>query len=144
MKAPKKTIEFKFEREIHASPEEAFAGWLDSKTPGTTWHFADKFMLDPKVDGLFYWCTKDACHHYGRFTKFEPGARIEHTWVSPNTLGEESKVVVTFEAHKNGTRMTLRHSDLPDTEEGRGHEEGWNYFLGAFSEQFGTSSGSKK
>jgi hypothetical protein len=36
--------------------------------------------------------------------------------------------------------MTLVHSDLPDHELARGHEKGWNYFLGIFHEQFGNGS----
>ncbi len=35
----------------------------------------------------------------------------------------------------------LVHSDLPGTDEGTSHEQGWNYFLGTFSEQFGVASG---
>src|SRR5579885_3395689 len=124
-----KTIEIKVERLIPASPDEVFNGWLDPETPGTPWNIADKFMLDPKVDGLYFWRMKDSCHHYGRFTKIEKPARIEYTWVSPNTLGEESVVTVTFRKKGEDTLMTLLHTGLPDTEEGRGHDEGWNYFL---------------
>jgi hypothetical protein len=36
--------------------------------------------------------------------------------------------------------MTLVHSGLPDTDGGRGHEKGWNYFLEIFREQFGNGS----
>ena len=36
--------------------------------------------------------------------------------------------------------MTLVHSDLADTDGGRGHEKGWDYFLEIFSEQFGDGS----
>jgi len=59
--------------------------------------------------------------------------------VSPNTLGEESTITVTFEKKGADTLMTLVHSNLPDNGPGRGHEKGWNFFLGAFSEQFGES-----
>ena len=36
--------------------------------------------------------------------------------------------------------MTLVHSDLPDCEPAKGHERGWNFFLGIFNEQFGKGS----
>jgi uncharacterized protein YndB with AHSA1/START domain len=136
MKNSKKTIEIKVERTILAPLREVFDGWLDPKIPGNPWNAAEKFILDPKVDGLFYWTLKGTSH-YGRFTEIERPGRIQHTWVSPNTLGEESTVTVTFKKQGEDTLMTLMHSDLPDTEGGRGHEKGWNYFLDVFREQFG-------
>jgi uncharacterized protein YndB with AHSA1/START domain len=138
-----KTLEFKFERTIAASPEEVFDGWLDAKIPGTTWNLADKFSLDPKADGLFYWNVKGK-GIYGRFTEFERPGRIRHTWVSPNTLGLESIVTLTFQKQGEGTLMTLVHSNLPDHELAKGHEEGWKYFLNLFPEQFGSGAGKKK
>src|SRR5262245_23568267 len=139
MNKSKKTIEIKVERTIPASPAELFDAWLNPKIPGNPWNAAEKFILDPKVDGLFYWLLKGTAH-YGRFTKVERPARIQHTWVSPNTSGQESIVTVTFEKQGEETLMTLTHSYLPDTEEARGHERGWNYFLGVFREQFGSGS----
>jgi hypothetical protein len=65
---------------------------------------------------------------------------MQHTWVSPNTSGMESIVTVTFEKHGDGTLMTLVHSNLPDTEEARAHERGWEYFVGIFRDQFGDGS----
>jgi hypothetical protein len=53
--------------------------------------------------------------------------------VSPNTLGLESTVTVTFEKKGEHTQMALVHSGLPDSDGGRGHEGGWNYFLGIFT-----------
>jgi uncharacterized protein YndB with AHSA1/START domain len=138
-----KTIEFKFERTIPASPGEVFDGWLNPKTPGNPWNVADKLLLNPKVDGFFYWAFKGT-PHYGRFTKVERPARIQHTWMSPNTLGEESTVTVTFKKKGEDTRMTLLHSGLPDDDLARSHEKGWNYFLGMFLEQFEVASGKKK
>jgi uncharacterized protein YndB with AHSA1/START domain len=134
-------IEFKFERTVPAPVEEVFRAWLNPKIPGNPWNAADKFILDPKRDGLFYWTLKGTAH-YGRFTRFEPPLHIQHTWMSPNTLGQESLVTLTFEKRGEDTLLTLVHSDLPDHERARGHEKGWTYFLGVFNEQFG--SGSRK
>lgn len=139
MKNSNKTIEIKVERTIPAPPGEVLDGWLDPKIPGNPWNAAEKFLLDAKVDGLFYWRLKGTSH-YGRFTEIERPGRIQHTWVSPNTLGEESTVSVTFKKQGEHTLMTLVHSDLPDTDSGRGHEKGWNYFLDIFREQFGDGS----
>jgi uncharacterized protein YndB with AHSA1/START domain len=142
MKSSTKTLEFKFQRKIPAAPVEVFDAWLNPKVPGNPWNAAERFVLDPKVDGLFYWALKGTSH-YGRFTEFERPERMQHTWVSPNTLGLESTVTLTFERQGEDTLMTLVHSDLPDHELARGHENGWNYFLGIFHEQFGTGSGKK-
>jgi uncharacterized protein YndB with AHSA1/START domain len=136
---PTKTIEIRVERTIPAPCAEVFDAWLNPKIPGNPWNAAEKFMLAPKVDGLFYWTLKGTSH-YGRFTKVERPERIEHTWVSPNTLGEESTVTVSFKKQGEGTLMTLVHSGLPDTDRGRTHENGWNYFLGIFHKQFGNGS----
>ena len=38
-------------------------------------------------------------------------------------------VTVTFEKEGKETRMILVHTGLPDTEGGRSHDKGWNYFL---------------
>ena len=134
-----KTLEFKFERTIPAPPGELFDAWLNPKIPGNPWNAAEKFVLNPKADGLFYWTLKGTSH-YGRFTEVERPARMQHTWVSPNTLGQESLVTLTFENQGEDTLMTLVHSGLPDCEPARGHEKGWNYFLEIFREQFGTGS----
>ena len=141
MKKSAKTIEIKVERIILAPLDEVFDAWLNPKIPGNPWNAAEKFVLDAKVNGLFYWLLKGTAH-YGRFTSVQRPGRIQHTWVSPNTLGQESTVTVTFKKQGEDTLMTLVHSDLPDTDEARGHERGWNYFLGIFREQFG--SGSRK
>ncbi len=134
-----KTVEFKFERTITAPPNEVFDGWLDPKVPGNPWNAAEKFILDAKVDGLFYWLLKGTAH-YGRFIEVERPGRIQHTWISPNTLGWESMVTLTFKKQGEDTLMTLVHSGLPDHEVARGHEKGWNYFLGVYIEQFGDGS----
>ena len=135
MTAKTKTLEIKVERTIPAPVGEVFDAWLDPKVLGTPWNMADKLILNPKVDGFFYWSIQGT-PHYGRFTELKRPGRIGHTWMSPNTLGQESMVTVRFEKSGKDTSMTLVHSGLPDTENGRGHEKGWNYFLGSFADKF--------
>lgn len=93
------------------------------------------------MDLVFYWTLKGT-YHYGRFTEFKRPSKIKHTWMSPNTLGKESIVTLTFKKKGEDTLMTLVHSNLPDHALARGHEKGWQYFLEIFNEQFG--SGSRK
>jgi uncharacterized protein YndB with AHSA1/START domain len=138
-----KTIEFKFERAIPAPPGEVFDAWLNPKVPGSIWYEADKLLLSPQVDGFFYWLIQGNAH-YGRFTEVQRPSRLQHTWMSRSTLGEESTVTVTFKQQAAGTLMTLLHSGIPDSDLGRGHEKGWNYFLGKFTEQLVGASHKKK
>jgi uncharacterized protein YndB with AHSA1/START domain len=131
MNESQKTIEIKVERTIAAPLVEVFDAWLNPKIPGNPWNAADKLILSPEVDGFFYWTIKGT-PHYGRFTEIERPSRIQHTWMSPNTSGLESLVTVTFKEQEEGTLMTLVHSGLPDTDGGRSHDKGWNYFLDIF------------
>lgn len=141
MKKSSKKLSFTFERTLPASPEEAFDAWLNPKIPGTPWSMADKLLLTPQVDGFFYWLI-DGTAHYGRFTKVDRPGRLEHTWMSPNTLGEETHVAVTFKKLGKETLMTLTHTGLPDVPAARGHEQGWNFFLDGFAK--GIAAPSKK
>jgi uncharacterized protein YndB with AHSA1/START domain len=112
---------------------------LDPKTSGTPWNEADKLILNPQVDGLFNWIIRGTSH-YGRFSVMQRPRRIQHTWVSPNTLGEESLVTVTFEQRGDGTLMTLVHSGLPDDDKAKSHEKGWNYFLDKLADYVGSGT----
>ena len=143
MKTDANTLEFKFERTIPASTSEVFDAWLDPKVPGNPWNMAEKLLLNPHVDGFFYWLVRGNAH-YGRFTEMERPDRMQHTWVSPSTLGQESVVTLTFQKKGEDTLMTLVHSGLPDSDGGREHEQGWNYFLDLFPEQFGSGARKEK
>lgn len=140
MKPERKTIALELTRIIPASPVEVFDGWLDPKCPGTPWSMADKLVLDPKVDGLFYFrVIKDAGEgkpHYGRFTILDRPSQVQYAWMSPNTHGLESLVTVTFRKKGEDTLLTLRHENLPDDEIGRSHEKGWVYLLSRFADRF--------
>jgi uncharacterized protein YndB with AHSA1/START domain len=140
---PKQT-ELTLTRLIPASAGEVYDAWLDARSPGGPWFGCKRVILDAKVDGLFYHCVSHEGRewaHYGRFVALERPRRIEHTWVSEGTRGLESVLTVTFEPDGNQTRVTLRHTGVPDDDFGRQHGEGWNYVLGAIEERFANRGG---
>jgi len=135
MKRPNTDLVIKVERVIAASPSEVYKGWLDPKVKGNPWNMGDKLILDAKPNGFFYWFIHGT-PHYGRFTKLVKAKKIQHTWMSPYTEGEESTVTVTFAKKGSDTLMTLVHAGLPNTEKGKAHNEGWNEFLDLFPKSF--------
>jgi uncharacterized protein YndB with AHSA1/START domain len=147
MKPEMKTIELELTRMIPASPIEVFDGWLDPKCPGTPWSEAAKLVLDPKVDGLYYWLfineAGERKPHYGRFTIVDRPSKVQYTWMSLHTRGLESLVTVTFQKEGEDTLLTLRHENLPDDEYGRGHEKGWDYLVSRFADRFPRDRGQR-
>ena len=127
-----KAVEIKLERTIPAPPGEVFDAWLDPRIPGTLWHENQKLIFDPTVDGLWYLLSSKGSPHYGRFIAIDRPGRLQHSWMSRHTLGEESLVTVTFQTKGEGTLMTLRHSGLPNDDMARAHETGWNSIFDRF------------
>jgi uncharacterized protein YndB with AHSA1/START domain len=102
------------------------------------WLGAERVILNPVVDGLFYFAVQHERRrwaHYGRFLAVERPHRVEYTWMSEATQGCESVVAVTFEPRGGQTAVTLRHSGLPDDALGRQHEEGWTWALSMLAER---------
>jgi uncharacterized protein YndB with AHSA1/START domain len=111
-------------RAIPASPEKIFDVWIDPKSPGGRWFGAEKVILNPVVDGLFYLAVSHEGRrwpHYGRFLRVDRSQAVEYTGVSEGTKGVESIVLVTLE------------SRAPT---GRQHKEGWTWVLSMLAERF--------
>jgi uncharacterized protein YndB with AHSA1/START domain len=124
---------------ISAPAERIFEIWLDPKSPGGPWYGAERTILNPQVDGLFYFCVKHegrSWPHYGRFVKFQRPSLIEYTWVSEATQGVETIVIVSFEPRGDASEVTLRHLGVPDDEKGRRHKDGWAWVLSTLAERF--------
>jgi uncharacterized protein YndB with AHSA1/START domain len=139
-----KTVEIKLERTISAPPNEVFDAWFDPRIPGTPWHENVKLIVNPKVDGLWYWLTLGGTPHYGRFIEIDRPSRIQLSWMSRNTLGEESLVTVTFQQKGEGTLLTLLHSGLPNDAMAKAHEKGWNSIFDKFANIFVSGSNRRK
>ena len=134
-----KTHDVTVSRTIRGSAEEVFDVWLDPKIPGGLWFGAERAIVNPVVDGLFYHSVAHegrSWPHYGRFIRLVRGRAIEHTWVSEATRGLETVVTVTLASCEAGTEVTLHHANVPDDEMGRGHKEGWTWYLKVLAERF--------
>jgi uncharacterized protein YndB with AHSA1/START domain len=134
-----KLIDITVTRAIPAPAENVFDVWMDPKSPGGPWFGADRVILNPVVDGLYYWAMAHEGRiwpHYGRFVAIDRPRRVEYTWMSEGTKGVESVVTVTFEPSGEQTSVTLRHSGLPDDEMGRQHQEGWTWIVSKLAERF--------
>jgi len=133
-------IDITVTRTVPAPAEQVFDAWLGPKSPGGPWFGAERAIVNAEVDGLFYFAVNHEGRvwaHYGRFVALERPRRIEHTWMSEATQGIESIVLLTFEPRGDATKVTLRHSRVPDDQLGRQHEEGWTWILSALAQRFG-------
>ena len=134
-----KLIDITVSRAIPAPVDKVFDVWIDPKSPGGPWFGADRVIVNPVVDGLFYLAVKHEGRtwpHFGRFVRIERPYQVEYTWMSEGTRGVESVVTVTFEARGDETEVTLRHSGIPDDEMGHQHKEGWTWVLSMLAERF--------
>jgi uncharacterized protein YndB with AHSA1/START domain len=138
--------ELKVARAVSAKPEAVFDVWMDTKNPGGPWFGAARLLIDPKVDGLFFFTVEHEGRtwaHYGRFITIQrPGDRkagvAQYTWMSEATRGMESLVSVTFAPLGDETEVTLVHTNVPDDDMGRRHAEGWTWMLNMLAERFST------
>jgi uncharacterized protein YndB with AHSA1/START domain len=120
---PTDTIEIA--RIIPATPERIFQAWLDAaEHAAMTGSPATVESLE--VGGRF---TAWDGYIDGSHLALEPGVRIVQSWRSDDFPVDalDSRLEVRLEAAPGGTRVTLRHSDLP---EGQGPAllEGWDEF----------------
>ena len=130
-------IEITVTRTIPATPEEVYDVWIDPKSPGGPWYGAERVILDPVVDGLYYFAVKHEGRiwaHYGRFVKLERAKVVEYTWMSEATKGVESVVTFTLEKQGSDTKVVLRHAGVPDDALGRQHKDGWEWIVGALAD----------
>ncbi len=63
----------------------------------------------------------------GQYVELEPGKRVVQTWSTSEWPkdAEPSTVELTFDAVKNGTNITLVHTDVP-SEQSDEYDEGWH------------------
>lgn len=118
-------LKFEVSTTLPRSPKEVYDAWLDSKSHSKM--TGAKAKVSAKVGGTF-----QAWDGYisGKNLKLEPGKRIVQSWrtVEFDDSEEDSQIEITFEPAKKGTKLTLRHTNLPA--HGEQYRQGWvdSYF----------------
>ncbi|MGQ0504369.1 MAG: SRPBCC domain-containing protein [Myxococcaceae bacterium] len=109
---------------IPASPEKVYRAWLDEAEH--TAFTGQKASVDPNVGGEF---STGNGYCQGRNLELEPNCRIVQTWRSTEFPEDspDSRVELVFEAADEGTRLTLRHTEIPEGQ-AESLREGWNEF----------------
>ena len=111
---------------LPATPEAIYAAWLTSD--GHSAMTGSQARVDARVGGEF-----EAWDGYisGRTLALEPARRIVQSWRTAefSAADKDSRIEVLLEPLAGGTRITLRHTNVPNDQ--RGYEQGgWreNYF----------------
>lgn len=116
---------------IAAEPQTVFAYFTDpARYVG--WMGTDA-SIEPEPGGRYRVFMRDGVETSGRFVEVDPPRRLVFTWgwthdeqVPPGS----SRVEVSFTAEDGGTRVVLRHHDLPSPEQRAHHGAGWQMYLG--------------
>jgi uncharacterized protein YndB with AHSA1/START domain len=102
--------------------------------------------LEPVPGGVYHVSMPDGFQAAGTFLHLDPPHQLTFTWgfaddeAARHTKGDEAssgsampagstRVTVTLDAERGGTRLTLRHSDLPSPELRDGHQVAWETYL---------------
>jgi uncharacterized protein YndB with AHSA1/START domain len=88
--------------------------------------------LDPVPGGVYRVRMRDGVEALGEFVEVDPPRRLVFTWGWTATMPVppgSSRVVVTLTPEAGGTRVVLRHLDLPDEEQRQQHTMGWQLYL---------------
>jgi activator of HSP90 ATPase len=119
------TLEFAITTTLPASPEDVYGAWLDSAAHSAM--TGSKAEVSDQVGAEF-----SAWDGYisGRNLELEPGRRIVQAWrtVEFTEAEGDSRLEIDLKPVEAGTKLTLRHSELP--EHGEQYRQGWedNYF----------------
>jgi uncharacterized protein YndB with AHSA1/START domain len=136
-------FDLRLQRVVNTTPEAAFSHWVDAEArrcwyaPEATWIVEAE--TDLRVGGQ--WCvrfgpTRDWMFvEYGVFEEIDAPHRVVYTtrYEYPDgRSGFATRVTVSFEAHDDGTLLTVLDVGYPTAELRDDNESGWPAFLDAF------------
>jgi activator of HSP90 ATPase len=103
-----------------------YLAWLDSQKHSA--FTGGGAVIDPAVGGNF---TAWDGYIEGKTKELQPYERIVQSWRTANfpSSSPDSELEVLFETVEGGTKITLRHSNIP-TGQGQDYKQGWkdHYF----------------
>lgn len=114
---------FQLEMVVPAEPQRVFNAWMDAREHAL-FTAGGEAIVEPWAGGRF---TAFEGYIHGIFLGVDAGRRIVQTWRTVEFAPEsrDSRLVVEFEAVRGGTRVRIRHSDLPPSQMKK-YERGWS------------------
>ena len=115
---------------VAAEPETVFPYFTDPARY-VEWMGRDA-TLDPVPGGIYQVRIKDGVEAVGQFVEVDPPRSLVFTW---GWAGDEevppgsTRVSITLHPEAGGTRVVLRHHDLPDQQQRDHHGKGWELYL---------------
>ena len=96
---------------LPASPQRVYDAWLDSQDHGA--FTGGVAVIDARVGGRF---TAWDGYISGETLALEPYRRILQSWRTPEFPADapDSQLEILLEAVEEGTKLTLRHTQIPD------------------------------
>ncbi len=129
---------------VPAAPADVFS-YLTNPADYVRW-MGSEASLDPVPGGVYRVAMPDGFAAAGEFRRVEPPHLAAFTWgfaddgAASRTKGGEASsasampagstlVTIMLDDEDGGTRLTLRHENLPSEELRAGHEVAWNTYL---------------
>ena len=116
---------------VSCTPEEAWRWWTEPALL-VRW-MGSVAEVDLRPGGAIRIAYGNGAVMAGELVTLDEPWRLDFTWgwEDPTEVVRpgQSRVEVVFEPVEGGTRVVVRHLDLPEGERA-GHAEGWDYFLG--------------
>jgi uncharacterized protein YndB with AHSA1/START domain len=119
---------------VAAEPQRVFSAWMDSREHAA-FTGGGEAVVEPWAGGRFI--AWDGYIH-GILLGVDEGRRIVQTWRTSEFPHEsrDSRLVVEFEPTRGGTRVMIKHSDLPPSHVKK-YEKGWTeHYLKALARYF--------
>ena len=118
------------ERWIEAPPETVFA-FFEDPALWLQWQGVDA-VIEPRAGGTFRMNVRGDGYASGTFVEVRAPELLVFTWgwEGHDDLPPGSTTVeVRLRREDGGTRVTLRHSDLPGADAVAQHRAGWSHYL---------------
>lgn len=115
---------------IDAQPETVFPYFTDPARY-VQW-MGSEADLEPVPGGTYRVRMRDGVETVGQFLEVDPPRRLVFTWgwtQGPAVPPGSTRVEITLEPEADGTRVVLRHHDLPDDEQRQHHTTGWAMYF---------------
>ena len=120
------SVEFEISEVFQASPETVYDTWLDSE--GHAAMIGTTASASREVGEGF---TAHDSYITGKNLELDPGRLIRQTWRTQefDVSDADSELEITLAPEGSATRLTLKHTNLP--EHGMRYKEGWveHYFV---------------